>query len=75
MTVANCLDCGHEIHLGTGPWRDQLIRCQNCGAELEIINVDPLELDWAYLEPAKLEEGWDWDWQEDKGWEEERVNR
>jgi alpha-aminoadipate carrier protein LysW len=75
MTVADCLDCGHEVHLGMGPWLGQLIKCQNCGAEMEIINVDPFELDWVYLEPAELEEDWDWDWQEDKDWEEERLNR
>lgn len=65
MITAKCLDCGHEIDLGAGAWLGQLIRCQNCGAELEIINVDPLELDWVYLEPAELEEDWDWDWQQD----------
>jgi alpha-aminoadipate carrier protein LysW len=65
MAVTNCLDCGHEIYLGDRPSEGQLIRCQNCGAELEVISVDPLELDWAYLEPAGLEE----DWQEVEGWE------
>jgi alpha-aminoadipate carrier protein LysW len=74
MAVIDCLDCGYEIPLGAGPWLGQLIRCHNCGAELEIINVDPLELDWAYLEPAELEEDWDWDWYEDENWEEEEVN-
>jgi alpha-aminoadipate carrier protein LysW len=65
MVTAKCLDCGHEINLDAGTWLGQLIRCQDCGAELEIINVDPLELDWVYLEPAEPKEDWDWDWQED----------
>jgi hypothetical protein len=37
---------------------------------LEVINLDPVELDWVYLEPADIE---DWDWQEDEDREEEKV--
>jgi lysine biosynthesis protein LysW len=68
MAVSFCLDCGHSIYLGARPWEGQIIRCPNCGAELEVISVAPLELDWVYLQPAKIEE--DWDRQANEDWEE-----
>jgi len=64
MSATSCPDCGHSIYLETQLWEGQLIRCQNCGVELEVINLDPVELDWVYLEPTDVEE--DWDWQEEK---------
>lgn len=73
MMIAECLDCGHDISLGAEPWIGQPIRCQNCGVQLEVINVEPLELDWVFLEPAELENDWDWDWPEDEDREEEKV--
>ena len=63
MSITSCPDCGHSIYLGTQLWEGQLIRCQNCGTELEVINLNPVELDWVYLDPTDLEE--DWDWQEE----------
>ena len=72
MVITDCLDCGQAIHL-TGAWASQLIRCQSCGAELEVINIDPLELDWVYLEPVGIDEDWDWDWRGAKDREEKTV--
>lgn len=74
MVTALCLDCDKPIDLSK-PVEGQLVRCENCGAEWEVISVDPLELDWAYLEPAEDEEDEDRDWHKDAGkdWEEEKV--
>jgi hypothetical protein len=33
----------------------QKLTCPHCDAELEVISLNPLELDWAY----------DWSWDED----------
>jgi lysine biosynthesis protein LysW len=43
------------------PRLGQKVICPHCDVELEVISVDPLELDWAY------------DWSEDEldGWEDE----
>ncbi len=60
MAVVECLGCGHDIFFETALREAQLIRCQNCGAELEVISEDPLEVDWVYLEPVGLEEESDW---------------
>jgi lysine biosynthesis protein LysW len=74
MAIAFCLDCEHKINLGPRPVEGQKVTCSNCGAELEIICLQPLELDWVYLEPAEGEEDWYWDdeWDEEKE-EEEKV--
>jgi lysine biosynthesis protein LysW len=43
-----CLDCEHQIELGHDPQIGQRIKCPYCEVELEIINLDPPELDWIY---------------------------
>ncbi len=71
MAIAFCLDCEYKINLGAHPAEGQKVTCSNCGAELEIISSEPLELDWAYLEPAESEEDWYWDEDWDEDWDEE----
>ena len=48
--VVSCLDCQNPIELEFQPVRGQIIICQHCTAELEIINAEPLELDFYYEE-------------------------
>lgn len=67
MAFAFCPECDRRIDLRSHPRKGQLVTCPSCGAELEVINVDPLELDWAYVEP---EEDWEEDWEEEEYWEE-----
>jgi alpha-aminoadipate carrier protein LysW len=63
IAVAPCPDCEWEIRLGTQPEEGQKVACPKCGAELEIIDLDPPELDW-------VDDGFepDWDPNED-GWD------
>ncbi len=51
--VATCLECGGEIHLDN-PELGELVICEACGAELEVVDLNPLR-----LEPAP-EEAEDW---------------
>jgi hypothetical protein len=75
MATVFCLDCNHPVSLGSRPVEGQLVTCSNCGTQLEVIGLNPLELDWAYLEPAVDDEEWEWDWEEewDKDWEKEEA--
>lgn len=73
MATAFCLDCGYSVNLGSRPVENQMITCPNCDAQLEVINLDPLEFDWAYLEPAVDDEKWDWEAEWDKDWEKEEA--
>jgi len=50
METAPCPECNHEIALPR-PREGQRLPCPNCGAELEVISSEPLELDWAYTDP------------------------
>jgi alpha-aminoadipate carrier protein LysW len=43
-----CIDCDEQITLSARPNLGQRIVCPHCGTELEVIGVDPIELDWAY---------------------------
>jgi glutaredoxin len=64
MTIAFCPDCEEGIGFRVKPKLGQRIQCPHCDADLEVINVSPLELDWAYDEP-------DMDWEDEEDWEEE----
>lgn len=56
MSMANCPDCGKTIDPGSGLALGKEIMCSHCGVELEVVSLDPLELDWAYTPPADEEE-------------------
>ena len=47
MAFAYCLDCGGRIYLGRKPWVGQEAFCELCGADLEVIRINPLELEWS----------------------------
>jgi hypothetical protein len=51
MTATACPDCGHSINLGPDPKEGHIVTCRFCRNDFEIINTDPLELDWQYTEP------------------------
>lgn len=54
MTAAICPECDANLTMPSGAMQNELIACPDCGAELEIISLDPLILD---LAPA-VEEDW-----------------
>ncbi len=38
-----CPDCQQEIELGPEPVVGDVIECEHCAAELEIVSLDPLK--------------------------------
>ena len=60
MVSACCPDCDGDIILNPTPKVGKGLTCPHCGADLEVIGVDPVELDWAYEES-------DEDWGDDEG--------
>ena len=48
VTKATCPDCGEDFSFAGQVSLGRLLTCPNCDAELEIIETDPVELDWAY---------------------------
>ena len=65
---AYCPECDARITLRKEPELGQRLVCPECDEPLEVVELDPLELDWAYDEDEDEEEAWDdWD-QDDDGW-------
>jgi len=58
MEVSNCIGCNTEIRFRQSPKIGMLVSCDECGAELEVVWLDPLELDWPFID--------DWDEDEDE---------
>jgi lysine biosynthesis protein LysW len=63
MAIAFCPDCEEGIGLGLSPKLGQRVTCPHCHAELEVIDLSPLELDWVYDDSGE-----DWD---DEVWDDE----
>ncbi len=55
MAVATCAECDEEMEVSDRARVGQRVVCPNCGARLEVVSSNPLELDPAYDE----EEDWD----------------
>ena len=56
MASARCPDCGGPVDLGVRPSMHQLVSCPGCDADLEVISLDPPEVDWAYASSDDDEE-------------------
>ncbi len=48
MAQGFCPECDAEVGLGKTVKLGQRITCHSCGAFLEVIDTNPIELDWAY---------------------------
>lgn len=64
MAFAYCPDCASRIYLGRRPWVGQPVSCDNCDADLEIVRLNPPEVDWVdelvdVEEPQEEELLWD----------------
>lgn len=46
MAFAYCPDCASRIYLGRKPWVGQLVLCDQCEADLEVVQTNPPVLDW-----------------------------
>ena len=52
--TAECPVCGAEVEPAWEVERGEIIDCGDCGAELEVMETDPLDLE----EAPELEEDW-----------------
>ena len=59
---ASCPDCGERIQLKGTVQVGLQVTCPNCDAELEVIETDPVELDWVYDGDGYDDEDQDEDW-------------
>jgi alpha-aminoadipate carrier protein LysW len=54
MNTAECPECAATVSFKETPVLHELVRCSECGSELEVTNLDPLALALAPTE----EEDW-----------------
>lgn len=50
MTTVVCPECDAEITLETGTEVGEIIVCSDCGVDLEVISLDPAEVQTAPME-------------------------
>ena len=44
MTTTTCPECGGTITFNSTPVMHELVKCPDCGKELEVTSVDPVEV-------------------------------
>jgi alpha-aminoadipate carrier protein LysW len=49
MPTVNCPECSEEVFVDAESEQGDLVSCDECGTDLEIVGLDPIELD-AYEE-------------------------
>ena len=45
MPTANCPECSEEVYVDADTEQGDTVSCDECGAKLEIVGLDPMELD------------------------------
>jgi lysine biosynthesis protein LysW len=61
MAIAVCPSCEGEIKITQQVKLEQKIRCPYCFEDLEVIETNPIELDWAFDDEEEWEDAWDED--------------
>lgn len=47
MPTAACPECGENVHVDVETDKGEIVECEECGSELEVVGLDPVELDLA----------------------------
>ena len=56
MPYAICPGCDDELYVRGEPRLGQKVLCRECDETLQVVSVDPLEVDWAYDEEDDRDE-------------------
>ena len=59
MPTGTCPECEADVHVDTDADKGEMVDCEECGIQLEVVGLDPVELD-------VVEEGYDEDEDEDE---------
>ena len=55
MKEVKCPLCGEKINSNMKPWIGMPVICPACEAELEIVGLNPVSLDWPYDDTGYIE--------------------
>ena len=58
MPTGTCPECDADVHVDIDADKGESVECEECGSQLEIVGLDPVELD--------IVEGEDYDEDEDE---------
>lgn len=47
MAITNCIECDTEIEIAGRARLGLKVICPSCGARLEVVGTNPVEVDWA----------------------------
>ena len=45
MPTGTCPECEADVHVDTDADKGDVVSCEECGTDLEIVGLDPMELD------------------------------
>ncbi len=45
MPIGTCPDCEADVHVDTDADKGDSVTCDECGTSLEVVGLDPVELD------------------------------
>ena len=45
MPTGTCPDCEADVHVDTDADKGDTLTCEECGTSLEVVGLDPVELD------------------------------
>lgn len=45
MPIGTCPDCEADVHVDTDADKGDIVSCEECGCDLEVVGLDPVELD------------------------------
>ena len=54
MLTARCTECDAEVSIDEGAMEGEILQCPECSVELELLSVDPPQVDLA----PEVEEDW-----------------
>jgi alpha-aminoadipate carrier protein LysW len=41
---ATCPECGADVELGAKVEKGEIVQCSDCGSDLEVVSITPIEL-------------------------------
>lgn len=45
MPIGTCPECDADVHVDTDADKGEFVECEECGVQLEVVGLDPVELD------------------------------
>lgn len=60
MPTTSCPECSEEVFVDAESEQGDIVSCDECGADLEVVGLDPIELD-VHQEPDVIDDNEDFD--------------